>query len=247
METPGSVKEANFRLRHKDGSWRWMEAVITNLLDEPAVQSVVINYRDITERKLKEEVIQSRTEELMSIYTLSRELADTEDLENVIQLVIHHAVESVHTTFACIALMEDEDLVPRAVYPERNLENDFTFSARQPITTLAICQRVLDKNEPVILKTDNVEASSIERAMLMLDFAKSVCLVPLRTGDPSQHLNQAVGLLILGEARDEQTRAVHSRKATALPKHRRPGCSSHPTVAAARASRTPPAATGLAE
>jgi PAS domain S-box len=40
-----------FRLRHQDGSWRWMEGSLTNLLDEPAVQSVVINYRDITERK----------------------------------------------------------------------------------------------------------------------------------------------------------------------------------------------------
>ena len=51
---PGSIKEAQFRLRHQDGSWRWMEGSLTNLLDEPAVQSLVINYRDVTERKKTE-------------------------------------------------------------------------------------------------------------------------------------------------------------------------------------------------
>ncbi len=38
--------------RHKDGSWRWIEATTRNLLHEPSVQAVVVNFRDITERKL---------------------------------------------------------------------------------------------------------------------------------------------------------------------------------------------------
>ena len=33
------------------------KASLTNLLDEPAIQSVVINYRDITERKQAEQEI----------------------------------------------------------------------------------------------------------------------------------------------------------------------------------------------
>jgi signal transduction histidine kinase/CheY-like chemotaxis protein len=41
-------------VRHKDGSWRWVENTITNLLHEPGVRSVVLNLRDITERKLAE-------------------------------------------------------------------------------------------------------------------------------------------------------------------------------------------------
>lgn len=45
-----SLQQSRFRLKHLDGSWRWMEGTITNLLDEPAVQSIVINYRDVTDR-----------------------------------------------------------------------------------------------------------------------------------------------------------------------------------------------------
>ena len=52
---PGSTITAQYRLRTKDGSWHWMEGTATNLLNEPAVQAIVINARDVTERKLAEE------------------------------------------------------------------------------------------------------------------------------------------------------------------------------------------------
>ena len=40
-----------YRFRHKDGSWRALEATSTNLLDDPAVRGIVVNSRDVTERK----------------------------------------------------------------------------------------------------------------------------------------------------------------------------------------------------
>ena len=39
-----------FRLRHADGSWRHTETRITNMLDEPAIDGIVLNTRDATER-----------------------------------------------------------------------------------------------------------------------------------------------------------------------------------------------------
>jgi two-component system sensor histidine kinase/response regulator len=54
---PDTSREALFRLQRQDGSWRWMEGVITNLLHDPAVGALVINYRDVTERKHTEEAL----------------------------------------------------------------------------------------------------------------------------------------------------------------------------------------------
>jgi len=51
----GSEAAVEFRARHADGSWRTLEAIAKNLLDDPAVGGVVVNYRDITERKVLEE------------------------------------------------------------------------------------------------------------------------------------------------------------------------------------------------
>jgi PAS domain S-box-containing protein len=45
------------RMRHRDGTWRWIESSTTNLTHDPAVRAYVTNYRDITERKLAEESV----------------------------------------------------------------------------------------------------------------------------------------------------------------------------------------------
>ena len=55
MRTPGAEMSGELRARHADGSWRTIEAVLKNLLDDPAVDGVVVNYRDITTRKSLEE------------------------------------------------------------------------------------------------------------------------------------------------------------------------------------------------
>ncbi|MDO8994708.1 MAG: PAS domain S-box protein, partial [Daejeonella sp.] len=39
------------RTRHKDGSWRWLEATITNLLHDPEINGIVDNFRDVTEKR----------------------------------------------------------------------------------------------------------------------------------------------------------------------------------------------------
>ncbi|MBD1880647.1 EAL domain-containing protein [Coleofasciculus sp. FACHB-T130] len=44
-----------YRVQHRNGSWGIFEAVTTNLLNDPAVQGIVVNCHDITERKQAEE------------------------------------------------------------------------------------------------------------------------------------------------------------------------------------------------
>jgi PAS domain S-box-containing protein len=51
LRSPGKVSVDDVRVRHKDGSYRWIELTRSNLLHEPSVRAVVFNFRDITERK----------------------------------------------------------------------------------------------------------------------------------------------------------------------------------------------------
>ncbi len=52
VRDPGGSVTCQMRYRHKNGSWRWIEALGTNMLEDPSVRAVVVNYRDITERRL---------------------------------------------------------------------------------------------------------------------------------------------------------------------------------------------------
>jgi PAS domain S-box-containing protein len=49
VEQPGvSVIGSTSRVKHKDGSWRWIEATITNLIHDPEIGGIVDNFRDVT-------------------------------------------------------------------------------------------------------------------------------------------------------------------------------------------------------
>lgn len=54
FDQPDGVAVSEYRARHKDGSWRWMESTAKNLLHLQTVQAIVVTYRDITYRKQAE-------------------------------------------------------------------------------------------------------------------------------------------------------------------------------------------------
>jgi PAS domain S-box-containing protein len=47
----GDDDRIELRLRAADGSWRWMEALCDVLVDDPAVQGIVVHLRDLTETR----------------------------------------------------------------------------------------------------------------------------------------------------------------------------------------------------
>jgi PAS domain S-box-containing protein len=51
LETTGLYQPFEFEVPHKDGSWRYIEHVVHNMLDDPSVKGIMVNSRDVTERK----------------------------------------------------------------------------------------------------------------------------------------------------------------------------------------------------
>jgi len=54
LATPSVALPVELRFRHANGSWVYLEAIAHNLLNDPNIKSVVVNSRDITERKRAE-------------------------------------------------------------------------------------------------------------------------------------------------------------------------------------------------
>ncbi len=70
-----------FRIRHRDGSYRWAESAVRNLLDDPAVRGVVGNLRDITERRESRQALEASEARYRLIVESTREgiaLVDSE-------------------------------------------------------------------------------------------------------------------------------------------------------------------------
>jgi two-component system sensor histidine kinase VicK len=66
LNSPGISVTAHLRFRAKEGYWRWLECIAINLLSEPSVGGIVVNYRDISDRKRSEEEIRRLNDELES-------------------------------------------------------------------------------------------------------------------------------------------------------------------------------------
>jgi diguanylate cyclase (GGDEF)-like protein/PAS domain S-box-containing protein len=46
---PRASVDLRLRARHRDGSWRWLEVICTNLLEDPSVTGIICNARDVTD------------------------------------------------------------------------------------------------------------------------------------------------------------------------------------------------------
>ncbi|MBC7247450.1 MAG: PAS domain S-box protein [Actinobacteria bacterium] len=69
LRNPRTPVHAVRRFRHGDGSYHYHEAIVNNLLDDPDVRGIIINSRDVTERKLMEEQLVARNRELDAFAT----------------------------------------------------------------------------------------------------------------------------------------------------------------------------------
>jgi diguanylate cyclase (GGDEF)-like protein/PAS domain S-box-containing protein len=69
VSNDAGVARFELRLRHRDGTWRWFEVGVTNRLGDPAVQGLVCNMREISERKAFQERLehQARHDELTAL------------------------------------------------------------------------------------------------------------------------------------------------------------------------------------
>lgn len=81
----GTIIETRYRFRHRDGTWRWVEASLNNLIEEPGVLAIVINFRDITERQRSEEERNRLFHEIeharFRLEQLSRRLVEVQEAE----------------------------------------------------------------------------------------------------------------------------------------------------------------------
>src|SRR5438132_6037942 len=58
VATPSREAHAELRFLHKNGTWIWLEEFGQNLLHDSSVNAVVVNYRDITQRKATEKQLE---------------------------------------------------------------------------------------------------------------------------------------------------------------------------------------------
>ena len=73
IQDPTYIPTLQYRFISKDGTWKWIESTFSNLLSNPEIEAIVINFRDINDRKEYEELVKH---ERMMLRTLIDNLPD---------------------------------------------------------------------------------------------------------------------------------------------------------------------------
>jgi diguanylate cyclase (GGDEF)-like protein/PAS domain S-box-containing protein len=100
-ERPLASESVEFRYRHANGIWSWVQATCTNQMYEPAVRGIVGNMRDVTKRK-RIEILGAREADV-----LRRILADAPLFETMHDLLVA-AEEYLMDASATIRLVDAE-------------------------------------------------------------------------------------------------------------------------------------------
>lgn len=87
LQTPDETIAIEYRLQRKDGTYCWIEATATNLLDDPHVQSVVLSQRDINARKIAEEETALKNKQLTTLNRLGQALSQIAAPEKIFEQV----------------------------------------------------------------------------------------------------------------------------------------------------------------
>ncbi|HLE27665.1 MAG TPA: HD domain-containing phosphohydrolase [Anaerolineales bacterium] len=104
-QKPRQVQTTQLRVRHKDGAWLWIEGTAQNLLAEPGVEAVVVNYRDITERRRADEKIENQLRRLSALRAIDMAITSSLDLRITLNVLLEHVIAQLRVDATAVLLL----------------------------------------------------------------------------------------------------------------------------------------------
>ncbi len=152
LEYPEETTRALVRVQHADGRWRWQDISVSNRLDDPTINGIILNVRDVTERKAVDDLLAEESRILEMI-------AWGERLETVLDRVASLTAEYAEAKYCLIRLLDGEDLRLAAApgFPADTFEKTASLGVDTPLSSgLAAKTR-----EEVFIDYRDVPAESI--------------------------------------------------------------------------------------
>jgi PAS domain S-box-containing protein len=149
IEHPEAVHKIEYRIRHREGTWRWIESSSANLLANPNVQSVVVAARDITDRKHSEEEKENlhaqllQAQKMESVGRLAGGVAH--DFNNMLGVILGHTEMALEKVDPILPLHEDLKAIHAAANRSAELTRQLLAFARKQTAA----PKVLDLNQTV--------------------------------------------------------------------------------------------------
>ncbi len=139
LEHPAETTHALVRVQHADGRWRWQESSISNRLDDPRINGIILNVRDVTERKALDDLLSEESRILEMI-------AWGERLETVLDRVAALTAVCAEANYCIIRLLEGGELRVAAApgFPADQYERVSSIAIDAPLSS---ARAAMDRDE----------------------------------------------------------------------------------------------------
>ena len=180
LEKPGKDVKAEFRLRHKNGQYRIIEAVCISLVDNPRINGVIANYRDVTEKHSQ----QAQKDQFIGI--ASHELKTPVTSIKAYTQVLHEVLLETNQDKAAAMVAKMDNQVDRLTKLIKDLLDVTTINEGQ----LKLREETYDVNELIKSMCEEVQRTSPKHKIVM-----SLQPVPLIVGDKERITQVLVNIL----------------------------------------------------
>ncbi|MBK9049621.1 MAG: GAF domain-containing protein [Chloroflexi bacterium] len=162
FQTPGRVLTTGYRVKSKEGEWRWLEGSVHNLLHEPGIEAFVINYRDITHRRQSQAALQESETRLQRLNGVLRIIMEINQLivreqdrqallDQVCQLLIRHR----EYAFTWIGLLDEAGTMCRFAAASSPVNPEiYTFKLNSPNHKLNCVANALRGRVPLTISPE---------------------------------------------------------------------------------------------
>lgn len=207
LQTPGATGSVEIRIQHKDGRWLNIEVAAHNLLDNPRVTGVVLNYRDITERKQAEESLRRWADELEVLAQVASALRQAQTRETMLPILVEVTTRLFRADTGALLLLEGEALTLATAH--KTLKS--LVGLRQPPDEGLVWRTIRDGQLTFISDTAAVEDLVLcELCEAMMVGMRACACIPLKTAEAT------VGLLFFASRTPRTPTADEIRLLTAI-------------------------------
>ncbi|MHA2297180.1 MAG: sensor histidine kinase [Candidatus Hodarchaeales archaeon] len=181
---PDTIISTEYRMKHKNGSWRVIESISMNLIYDKAVSGVIISSRDITKRIEKEERLKNSVEIERFLASLSARFINLEPNEH--EESINNALKAIGEYFRVeygyiFLFIDDENEAKTYEWRAEEFDLPLNILSRVPIDYSSWWFEKLGKYETINISSvhDLPPEANEEKKQLLDQGIQSLLAVPL--------------------------------------------------------------------